>query len=164
VNSCEIKAALLSCDDTTMHFFIVVFGSVGASFILDAMTSSLRLVLVLITLLFLVLLSFSPSRIVNTIPPSDDTTFPSSRCCPSCAVCVVLLLVLLFLLLQTLDNPYYELIGYSIYAMEDGQTATSHSLSPHTDTSHSPLLRPSVVKPFRTAKGQMVSGVRTEEK
>jgi len=28
--------------------------------------------------------------------------------------------------LQTLDNPCYELIGYSIYcAMEDGQTATS---------------------------------------
>mgnify|MGYP000564591778 CR=1 FL=1 len=36
---------------------------------------------------------------------------------------------------QTLDNPHYELIGYSVYAMEDGQTATSHSLPPHTDTS-----------------------------
>jgi len=34
--------------------------------------------------------------------------------------------------LQTLDNPYYELIGYSIYAMvEDGQTATSHRLPHH---------------------------------
>jgi len=36
---------------------------------------------------------------------------------------------------QTLDNPHCELIGHSVCAMEDGQTATSHSLPPHTDTS-----------------------------
>jgi len=50
---------------------------------------------------------------------------------------------------QTLDNPHYELIGYSIYLCHGRWTDCHISVT----SSHSPLLRLSAVKPFMTAKG-----------
>jgi len=62
---------------------------------------------------------------------------------------LALQLELLSSTVQTLDNPYYELIGYSIYLCH-GRWTDCHITATSSD---SPLLRLSAVKPFRTAKG-----------
>jgi len=61
--------------------------------------------------------------------------------------------------MQTLDDPHCELVGHSV-CLCHGRWTDCHIAAA---SSHSPLLRLSVVQPFVTVKGQMASKVKTEE-
>jgi len=83
-----------------------------------------------------------------------------ASCCASTLVHFAIIAEVAKRWLQIFNDPHYELIGYSIYLCHGRWTDCHISAT----SSHSPLLRLSAVKPFRTAKGQMASGVKTEER